>query len=175
MQPKIPHIVNFPEKVLQNIADFCFTEWIWVVFPLQQDEPRRILSQVCSTWRHVVISSPSYWNAIQLAPILAISPIESAPWPSRERSLDALGTFHCPSGSPCTSRMVRPKRVSWTTRLFIVLSFANSSFFATPGCGPSHAQWVKAKYSNSLKGDRFRSWNKSTSPLKPTPTSTAPK
>ena len=66
MQLKLPHVIDFPESVLQNIGNLCFTDW--VVFPLSKDEPRRVMSQVSSKWRRIFISTPSYWSAIDLTP-----------------------------------------------------------------------------------------------------------
>jgi hypothetical protein len=56
----------FPESVLRLIFDYSIQGPVALPPPI--DDQRRVLTQVCQDWRHIIVDTPTYWNAVDFVP-----------------------------------------------------------------------------------------------------------
>ncbi|KAF8880960.1 hypothetical protein BD779DRAFT_1675626 [Infundibulicybe gibba] len=95
-------MMDLPPEIIRIIfLQFCSSK---TVFPLEQDEPRLLVTQICSRWRAIALALPSLWANIRIS--LGLSPLLLDPiraWISRSAqstlSFGIRSPYHFPMSS----------------------------------------------------------------------------
>ncbi|KAF8884634.1 hypothetical protein BD779DRAFT_767425 [Infundibulicybe gibba] len=57
--------MDLPPEIIEKIfLEFCSSS---TIFPLRRDEPRLLITQVCSQWRAIALAIPSIWANIRIS------------------------------------------------------------------------------------------------------------
>ncbi|KAF8880962.1 hypothetical protein BD779DRAFT_1675628 [Infundibulicybe gibba] len=108
--------MDLPPEIIEIIfLQFCSSK---TIFPLEQDEPRLLVTQICSRWRAIALDLPSLWANIRislgLAPLL-LDPIHA--WISRSAQSTLSFGIRIPDHFPMTSTAIIDPVLQYCTSL----------------------------------------------------------